>query len=378
MKNKNKVILTSGLSIMLPVVKIVGNWCNLKCDYCFYYTKNQNNKTVMTEDILEKFIAEYLDLFEGDLKFTWHGGEPLLAGIEFFNKIIEFQRKYSNDKHRILNTLQTNGTLVNEEWARFFKKHDFRIGISLDGTEVYHNKFRKNNKNSGSFKQAIRGVEILKKHNVPLGILHVLTHSSVPYTSKNLDLFFKKLKIKTIGSIIYSIAGNALMKGEKIENKELMSFYQTLIDFWLNEDSPNLKSREIENFISGVIGKQATLCEFGGTCTGFFCLDYDGKIYPCDKLSGRPEFYWGNLSRQSLLNILNSRARLEYAKKANTLPVDCLRCKWKHGCHNGCPACLNDQGKYYFCEARKETFEYVAEIIKNFKVQSPKRTYNIL
>lgn len=366
---EKEVILTSALPAMTPIIKIIGDWCNLKCDYCFYYTRNQAKKTVMNEMILEKFIKEYLATFNGHLKFTWHGGEPLLAGIPFFEKIIEFQEKYRKEGQSILNTIQTNGVLVDERWAEFLKKHHFRVGISIDGIKECHDRFRKDKLRRSVFNRVINGLETLQKNNVPVGVLHVLTHSNLSKAMENLNFFVNILKVKSVGSLIYYPTDNSLMKNERLTNEELTRFYKSLIDFWLRQNDPDLRIRAIENFVAGALARQASLCLFGGTCSGFFCLEYDGKIYPCDKFSGNPEFCWGNLSKQSLVEILNSKKRLKYAGGVNKLPHDCLKCKWQKACYNGCLAFRSSKGKYYYCKTRKYIFNYLSKIIKDFHIK---------
>ncbi len=267
---KQKIILTSGLPSMMPIIKIVGDWCNLRCDYCLYYTNNQEKKTVMDKELLEKFIKEYLDNFEGHLKFTWHGGEPLLAGIPFFKRIIALQKKYRKKNQFILNTIQTNGTLITQQWADFFKTHKFRIGISLDGIKQAHNKFRKDKHGKGTFNKTLQGLKILQKNKVPAGILHVLTRSNLNTVKQNLDFFVNELGIKNIATSVYLPSNNPGMKNEEITNEELTQFYKTLIKFWIDQDNKLLQIRDIDNFIAGIIGKQASLCSFGGTCSSFF------------------------------------------------------------------------------------------------------------
>jgi uncharacterized protein len=361
---KERIVFDSPLPVMLPVIKAVGNWCNLKCDYCFYYSKDQSRKTLMPSTILEKFIKEYLELFPGHVRFTWHGGEPLLAGIEFFEKIIEFQEKYRSG-HQILNTVQTNGTLISDKWAQFFKDNHFRIGVSLDGNEACHGLFRKNRKGKNSFPQTIRGIKKLQKYNVPVGVLQVITSSNVNKINDNLDFFVNKLNIERIGHIFYNKNDNHLLKIDGANNDQLIEFYGSIIDFWLKKNEKDLEIREIENFIAGAMEKQASLCHFGGTCSSFFCLNYDGKIYPCDRLSDNPEFLLGDLSKQSLVKIFNSPERLKYIKRINYLTNDCLKCVWKNACHNGCFDCRKENGEYYFCQARKKTFARIKGIINN-------------
>jgi uncharacterized protein len=318
----------------------------------------------MSYSLLEKFIKEYLDLFKGSLKFTWHGGEPLLAGVNFFEKIIQYQKDNIRENQEILNTVQTNGTLINKEWAEFFRENNFRVGVSLDGIEKCHDSFRKDNHGRGTFQRVVEGIEILQECKVPVGILHVVTKTSLPYTRKNFDLFVKRLGVGKISSLVYSHSGNPLLEKEELTGKDLDYFYKELINYWLEENNPDFKSREIDSFVAGVIGKQSTLCSFEGTCTGFFCLEYNGEVYPCDRFSWNNDFCWGNLSQESLLNILNSDKRMNYVREVNFLPDQCKNCKWYNTCHNGCPIVRDSKGKYQFCETRKRIFNYLSEVIK--------------
>lgn len=357
---KKSVILTSPLSIMSPIIKIVGNYCNLRCEYCFYHECDQRKKTVMNISLLEKFIREYLEIFKGNLRFTWHGGEPLLAGIKFFEKIVEFQDKYSKKNQNILNTIQTNGTLINDKWAQFFKKHDFRIGVSIDGIEECHDRFRKNKNGYGSFKNTIKGIKILQKYRVPSSVLSTITKQNLKYAKENFEFFVEDLGIK---SIAYNYVYSLERKKYNVLPEDLAGYLKTIIDLWLKKNKPEIRIREIENYLAGIINRKASLCLFNGWCNSFFCLEFDGKIYPCDKLSGDNELLYGNLSDQHLIDILNSRKRIRYAQKVNYLPLNCMKCNWKDSCNNGCVYYRDKNNQFYFCQTRKDIFDYLNEKI---------------
>ncbi len=364
---ENPVILTCFVPVMTPIIKIVGDYCNLRCDYCFYHHKEQQVKTIMDIDLLEKFIEQYLELFDGKLRFNWHGGEPLLAGMSFFESIIQLQEKYIKNTQKIVNSIQTNATLINEKWAVFFKEHNFEVGVSLDGIEKCHNRFRKNIGGKGSFKSTVRGIKILQDHKIPIGILQTLTHSNIPFTKENFKFFVDKLGLKQICTCIYIPSDKFCILGEEITNKDFTEFLKTAIDFWFHQDDPDLEIREIENLFAGANGKLASLCGFNGTCTAFFCLEYNGKVYPCDRVSNREEFCFGDLSKEPLKKILNSQERLNWAKIANFLHQDCLRCTWKNACHNGCTDYRDNEEKYLFCESRKEIFNHLIGKIGGLK-----------
>lgn len=370
--SRSPVALTSSMPIMVPIIKIVGNYCNLRCEYCFYHKKEQQRKTVMNRKLLRKFLKEYMDLFNGILRFNWHGGEPLLAGTSFFESIIKFQRKYTREGQKIVNAIETNGTLIDDAWASFFKTHNFRIGVSIDGIQECHDQFRKDGDGQGSFDRVVQGIRTLQKYGVPLGIIQTLTHhniSDISLIKKNFNFFVHELGIKKIGFSLCSPVGTPWMYSQRLTNEELTRFFRTVIDLWILRDDSYLQIREIENFIAGVMKKQASLCEFNGSCSAFFTVDYNGEIYPCDRFSGRKEFLLGDLSKQSLLEILNGEKRLGWARKTNFLHQDCLECMWQKACHNGCTDCRNDEGKYLFCNTRKSIFGYLEKKIKGKEVE---------
>lgn len=294
----------------------------------------------MSDELLEKFIAQYMELFTGRLTFIWHGGEPLLAGLPFFQKILKLQTKYIIEGQTVKNAIQTNATLISDEWAEFLKVHNFKIGVSMDGDKESHNRFRKNCGGEGSFKRVTRGIEILRSHGIKTGVIQTLTHDNLSHTKEDFNFFANILKINGWGINTYldTEGINNAMLNQTITNRDLIEFLKTYIDLWLAQNDSNLRIREIDNFIYGVFKKHARNCTFNGSCTAYFCLEYDGRIYPCDRLSNRPEFLFGDLSQQSLLEILNGPKRLEYAKCVNSLHPECAVCEWQSACHNGCTA----------------------------------------
>ena len=364
---------------IIPIIKIVGNSCNLRCDYCFYHETDQSTNCCMSYELLEKFLIEYMNLFVGHLVFIWHGGEPLLAGLPFFRKIIEIQSQTIKNNQEIQNLIQTNATLINEEWAEFFKEYDFKVGISLDGDKKSHDRFRKNCNSKGSFDQVLRGTKILRAHNIEPGIIQTLTASNLSQTQENFNFFTKTIGAKGWSTNIYLDINNEnqIMSDQSLTNKQLAIFLIDQIDLWLDRDDPMLKIREVENFTSAIFGKKSPSCAFNGHCARYFCLEHDGKVYPCDRSSGRPDLLLGDMSKQSLLEILNSAKRLDYAERVNNLPLECLSCEWQKSCNNGCTMHRvgGVDGKYYFCEARKIVFTYLKnKILKiGFYNKSAKR-----
>ena len=364
---KKSFILASPFKTMIPIIKIVGNSCNLRCNYCFYSTKNQSTNCRMSYELLRKFLVEYMQLFTDRLMFIWHGGEPLLAGLSFFRKIVEIQSQVARNNQVIQNFIQTNATLINEEWANFFKEHNFKVGVSLDGNEESNNRFRRNYNGKGSFNQIMRGIKILRNHDIKPGIIQTLTSDNLSQTKKNFNFFTNIIGTRGWSTNIYLDKNNEnrIMSDQSLTNEQLTTFLIDQINLWLAHNDSKLKIREVENFISAIFNKKPSSCAFNGSCAGYFCLEYDGKIYPCDRSSGYPDLLLGDISKQPLLEVLNSAERLDYVEKINNLPSKCLSCEWQKSCNNGCTMhrIKDIDGKYYFCEARKTVFTYLKEKI---------------
>lgn len=237
----NEVILTAPMRLMVPIIKVVGDFCNLRCTYCFYHTRDQQTYHVMKKDLLERFLAQYMDLFGGNLMFIWHGGEPLLAGRNFFENVVVTQARLHRSHHSsVVNLIQTNATLVDEQWARFFKEHEFRVGVSLDGDAESHDRFRKKYDGQGSFEEVRRGIEILRHHGLEPGIIQTLTHETIPRVREDFRFFTDILGAKGWGTNHYLDLQkmNERMSEQTITPQELTEYLKALIDLWLEEDNP--------------------------------------------------------------------------------------------------------------------------------------------
>ncbi len=358
------VVLAAPTKMIIPVIKVVGMSCNLRCTYCFYHARDQLVGNVMSLSLVEKFIREYLELFSGEICLNWHGGEPLLAGVEFFEKVVEYESQYAGPQHKIQNTIQTNGILINDNWAKFFKRNDFGVGVSIDGDQQSHDRFRKTKNNRGSFRRVLKGIETLRRHDIDPGIIQTVVSQNSAETTRNFHFLVKELKCAHLGVNFFvdQDGVNAEMIGCSVTNKDMEKIMRDYFELWLQCDDPQLRIREIDNIICGVTGKRATTCIWNGSCANFICLNFNGNVYPfCDRMSNRDDLIIGNLGKSSLREILNSRGRIKHIEAVNELPEDCLNCKWLNACRNGCPSQRTEglAGRYIFCDARKALFEYV-------------------
>ncbi len=350
----------------VAIIKAVGNACNLRCRYCFYSGSDQRKLEVMDEGLLESFFQQYFELFPDHAKFVWHGGEPLLAGIEFYENAIRLQKKYMKVGGAVENLIQTNATLIDAEWARFFKEKSFRVGVSIDGGRESHNRQRLNVAGKGSFDEVVRGIAELRRCSVHFGAIQTLTKSNVAALREDIRFFLDELKISGWSVNLFSESSSAQcgLAEESLQVEDVAVAFSLIISEWLERDDASLRLREVENFVAGAMGRRAKTCSFNGTCANYFCLDASGLVWPCDRLSGNPRFLLGDLREQPLRTILSGEASERHAACAAELSSDCHACKWKSACHNGCTA-LRDplSKKYVFCEARQGAFSAVEALL---------------
>ena len=193
---------------MTPIIKAVGNACNLRCGYCFYNGTDQKSMRIMSGELLSQFFGQYLDIFSGKLRFVWHGGEPLLAGIPFYQEALRLQHQFAKSQDVIENMVQTNATLIDDAWAEFFRAYDFKVGVSLDGDQVSHDCFRRDAGGKGTFQRTVRGIRILKRHGITPGVIQTVSKKNLGNLRSDFRFFAEELGIRGWG-INFFVAGSS-------------------------------------------------------------------------------------------------------------------------------------------------------------------------
>lgn len=356
------IIFTSSATRIIPIIKVVGEACNLKCSYCYYNHVNQTQEghKTMSLTTLENFTKQYLSIFDGSIVFVWHGGEPLLAGINFYEQVIKIQNKYKRSTHKISNAIQTNGTLINEAWCEFFKEHKFQVSISLDGYPEQHDKYRISALGWGSSSKVIMAIQLLKRYGITPRILQTITKSSIMHLRKIFYYFTDELGIHDWGINVFRDIeqSNPLMRDESIDNEDYYTIIKTLFDLWIERNNPNLKIREIEDYALAALGKTPDTCSLSGNCSSFMTINWDGTVYPCcDNLVSKLPNLNYNLNDCNIIDILNSSERLSFARRINNLPPHCTKCEWLYGCYNGCTY-HRENGLNPYCDAHIRLIHY--------------------
>lgn len=331
----------------------------------------------MNDEILEEFIKQYLEAQQvPHVSFGWQGGEPTLMGLEFFQKVIKYQKKYNKQGLRVENTFQTNGTLLTEDWVRFFKKHNFLVGISIDGPPDMHDVYRVDQNGDPTFGQVRLGLDILKKHKVEFNILTCVHSTNVDhpldvykFLRNNLEVsfiqFIPVVERNTDGSVSdFSVTGN-----------QYGAFLQIIFDEWVKHDVGRIYVQIFETALAAWLQMPSNLCIFAPTCGNALVLEHNGEIYACDHFV-TPQFRRGNLLTRHLREIANSPNQKEFGlNKSKLLPQECLQCKVKFVCNGGCPKNRFSSTKEesfrlnYLCEGYKTFFSHIDPYMKYMATQ---------
>lgn len=352
--------------------KTVSEACNLACNYCYYSRCGGRPGRIqrIDDDVLEKFIKEYMALSNGVASFTWQGGEPMLAGLDFFKKVVELQAKYAPRNTMITNAIQTNGTLITEKWARFFKEYNFLVGVSIDGPRKINDKRRVTAAKTGSFQRIMKGIENLRKYQVDFNILTVVHEDNV-HRPRELMEFYEREGFRFVQFIpgMDFRAQEAYKEPQYlITPKEYGDFLCEVFDIWYNDGYPKMSIRFFDTMLNVYLNRQADLCIHRKYCANTIVLEQNGDAYPCDFYI-QHDYKLGNVGTDRLEDLLNSEIYRKFRQLKPTIPEKCKGCEFLKLCHGGCPrnriwSFQNDQVHVdpdYFCESYKQVYAYAHE-----------------
>lgn len=366
------------------MTKAVGAVCNLACDYCYYLEKTNLykdiSKHVMSDELLEKFIKEYIgSQTMNDVLFTWHGGETLMRPLSFYKRAVELQKQYANGKH-IDNCIQTNGTLLTDEWCRFFKENNWLVGISIDGPQEFHDEYRKNRQGRPSFVKVMHGIELLKKHGVEWNAMAVVNDYNADYP---LDFynFFKEIGCKYIqfAPIVERIVphtdgrhlASPMDKEEKLADfsvspEQWGKFLCAIFDEWVKKDVGEIFVQIFDSTLANWMGLQPGVCSMAETCGHAGVMEFNGDVYSCDHYVF-PEYKLGNIYKNSLIEMMYSERQQEFGlMKKKSLPQQCKDCEFLFACNGDCPKNRfaktkdGEPGLNYLCSGYYKFFKHVA------------------
>ena len=357
--------------------KPVGSACNLNCRYCYYPGKKSlypdKDHFLMTDYILEKYIVQHIKAStETIINFSWHGGEPLLAGIEFYRKVLRLQSFHKPDGKSVLNGIQTNGTLIDEEWCSFLSENNFIIGISIDGPPEFHNIFRTSKDFSPTWHQVISGFQLLKKHGVIPEVLCVVNAENVSHPLIIYN-FFKQLGAKyiTFLPLVEPEAGTTSgVSRNSVPAEEFGYFLSTIFDEWVEKDIGDIKIQIFEEAARSAFNQEHTLCIFKSNCGGVPVVEHNGDFFSCDHYVNKDHLL-GNIMDHSLTYFLDSeRQKVFGMNKSISLPEYCIECEVRSMCNGECPKNRiilthdGETGLNYLCKGYKYFFNHCRPFIE--------------
>lgn len=366
------------------MAKPAGSLCNLRCKYCYYLEKshlyNEQKNRVMTDELLEKFVKEYIESqLTPDVLFTWHGGEPLMRPVSFYRRALELQRIYGGGR-RIDNCIQTNATLIDDEWCRFFRENNFLVGVSIDGPQEFHDEYRRTATRRPTFRQVMKGIDLLNRYGVEWNALAVVNDFNADYP---LDFyhFFKEIGCRYIQftpiveRVVERADGLRLAPGMQ-EGGRLTDFSVTaeqwgrflcdIFDEWVRSDVGEYFVQLFDATLANWVGQAPGICTLAKECGHAGVMEFNGDMYSCDHFV-YPEHYLGNLRDKTIYEMMNSERQQEFARmKHEMLPRQCRECRYEFACHGECPKnrflsdCYGNPGLNYLCKGYRQFFEHVA------------------
>ncbi|HOD83162.1 MAG: Anaerobic sulfatase-maturating enzyme [Planctomycetes bacterium ADurb.Bin126] len=348
------------------MAKPVCGVCNLDCCYCYYTMKprelyGDNAKFQMSDEVLESYIRQYLEAMPVRAECGWQGGEPTLAGLDFFKRAVELQKQYAAEGQVVTNALQTNGTLLDEAWCEFLAENNFLVGLSLDGPPQWHDTFRRDHANNRTFHRAWAGLELLRKHKVEFNILVTLNSANAPHAG-DIYRYFVNRGIHYVQFIpILERDAEGQPTSFSCKPDQFGKFMLDVYDIWSARDVGKVSERLIDCVLHTIIYGHASTCCYARKCGNAHVLEFNGDLYACDHFVYK-EWKIGNIMERPLAELVQDPRLAEFDRMKLELPSKCAECRFLPFCFGGCPKHhvpigTDPERVNYFCEGLQAFFE---------------------
>jgi uncharacterized protein len=358
------------LSSFHLLAKPAGAICNLGCKYCFFLSKKElypGSSFRMSDALLNSYISQYIAAQKVPLAtIAWQGGEPTLMGLPFFRKAIIMIERYKLPGMAIQNTIQTNGTLIDDEWCRFFKENNFLVGLSLDGPREIHNTYRVDKSGNPTFDKVIQAAKLLKKHKVDFNILTTVHAANGDYPLEVYRFLRDEVHAQFIQFIpIVERDGSGQVTNWSVKAKQYGRFLSSVFDEWVRRDVGKVFVQIFDASLAAWAGAFQSLCILSPTCGTALALEHNGDLYSCDHFVDR-EHLLGNIEKESMAKLASSKQQSRFGQeKLDSLPKYCLRCEVRFACNGECPKNRfietpdGESGLNYLCEGYMEFFRHI-------------------
>ena len=374
------------------MLKPAGAHCNLACKYCYYLEKNKLYPTaqrhLMSDEMLEQFTREYIEAQTmSQVLFTWHGGEPLLRSIDFYRKALSLQQKYAGGRH-IDNVIQTNGTLLTDEWCEFFAQNHWLVGISIDGPQPDHDHYRLTAAGKPSWKKVMQGIKLLKKHGVEWNAMAVVNAYNANHPMEFYRFFkengcqflqftpiVERLTRHEDGRTLASLADKdeISLSEASVAPEQWGYFLCAIFDEWVRKDVGKIFVEIFDCTLANWMGISPGICAYSKECGHAGVMEHNGDVYSCDHFVF-PEYKLGNIRDHSLIDMLYGEQQQEFSRlKHSSLPRQCKECDMEFACHGECPKNrfmkdkYGDSGLNYLCPGYYHYYQHVAPYMDYMK-----------
>lgn len=375
------------------MTKPMGPRCNIDCSYCYYLEKErfypEEKRFRMSDALLEHYVRDLIaaqaDAGGREVAFAWQGGEPTLLGVEFFERAVALQRKYARPGLPITNAIQTNGTLLDDEWGRFLSREKFLVGISVDGPRRIHDRYRRDRAGRGTFDKVMLGLDVLRRYGIAFNVLCTV-HRENAIKGKEVYAFLKTLgtqHIQFIPIVERRSRSGALAAAPQIDaNPENLvsewsvspraygKFLCEVFDAWYRKDIGHYFVQFFEDQVGMWMGRPASLCVFAETCGTGLAMEHNGDVYTCDHYV-YPQYLVGNIGQTDLGDLANSAKVRQFGQdKKERLTAQCRRCQFRFACNGGCPkhrillSADGEPGHNYFCESNMTFFRHAGSRLR--------------
>lgn len=358
------------------MVKPRGSICNLDCAYCYYLSKAElypESHFRMSDELLEEFTRQYIGAQQvPEAVFAWQGGEPTLMGLGFFRRAMEFQEKYRKPGMKIHNSLQTNGTMLDDEWCRFFRKHKYLIGLSMDGPRKLHDAYRVDKGGKPTFERVMSGVARLKEHEVEYNILACVHAANAEHPLEVYRFLRDQVGAQFIQfiPIVERRNGTGLEEGDGVTDRSVTgrqygAFLSAIFDEWVRRDVGRVFVQIFDVALAAWTGQRPGLCIFEETCGTALAMEHNGDLFACDHFV-EPGYKSGSIKKIPLLELVSTHQQRAFGlAKRDTLPGCCRECEVRFACNGGCPknrilrAPEGDGALNHLCEGYKSFFTHI-------------------
>jgi uncharacterized protein len=352
------------------MAKPAGAACNLACDYCFFRRKAAlypDSRFRMSEEVLEAYVCQYIQAQRGpEVMFSWQGGEPTLMGLDFYRRAVAVQHQFQRPGQVVVNSLQTNGILLDEEWCRFFRNNNFLIGLSLDGPEEVHDRFRRDKGGNATFEAVMRAVRLLSKHGVEFNILTTVNAANQARPLEVYRFLRNEVGARFLQFIpVIERTESGGVSEHSIGPRQWGRFLIEIFEEWVRRDVGRITVQIFEAALAAWLGAPPPLCMFAETCGRALVVEHNGDVYACDHFVDR-EHSLGNLLETPLVALVNQSEQVRFGlNKRDRLPRFCQDCEVRFVCQGECPknrfAATPDgePGLNYLCGGYRAFFRHI-------------------